>query len=305
MASVEANFIKSVLPAKDFFMGEAETSLAVPLEKQIAMSQSHTNDRSSRVQQQVQLTLARKGKRTTSNGSLHCPRNQQLAGNTSTPGSASGFLYNAKMCSSTGHMNGDSWSGERSPGRLTRKEGTKKPSMRVEVSPPSSPQASYLRNATLHYGTSYGGAYTLPKRSPSATGSPNIDRPRAAGLSYRYARSETLHSRRVKAISPRAYIRALDSQPRKLPPPDGFVFSPSGPAFVDNPGRGLLATSSPGTSRSVAASSRTGGPCSGESEGRPAEFSRLHTPPHTQSHTLSRTLSRWSAWRWTVAGSRR
>lgn len=61
-------FMKSVLPALDSFTLDADdTSLALPPKDN---TKAHSSDRSFRVQQQVQLTLARKGKKTTSNGKL-------------------------------------------------------------------------------------------------------------------------------------------------------------------------------------------------------------------------------------------
>uniref|UniRef100_A0A8C7PKU8 Plakophilin 2 n=1 Tax=Oncorhynchus mykiss TaxID=8022 RepID=A0A8C7PKU8_ONCMY len=61
-------FMKSVLPALDLFTLDADdTSLALPPEDN---TKTHSTDRSFRVQQQVQLTLARKGKKTTSNGKI-------------------------------------------------------------------------------------------------------------------------------------------------------------------------------------------------------------------------------------------
>jgi hypothetical protein len=63
-----APFMKSVLPALDSFTVDADdTSLALPPEDN---TKTHSTDRSFRVQQQVQLTLARKGKKTTSNGKI-------------------------------------------------------------------------------------------------------------------------------------------------------------------------------------------------------------------------------------------
>uniref|UniRef100_A0A8C7SJZ6 Plakophilin 2 n=1 Tax=Oncorhynchus mykiss TaxID=8022 RepID=A0A8C7SJZ6_ONCMY len=64
----ESQFNKSVLPALDSFTLDADdTSLVLPPEDYIY---THSNERSFRVQQQVQLTLARKGKKTTSNGKM-------------------------------------------------------------------------------------------------------------------------------------------------------------------------------------------------------------------------------------------
>lgn len=59
---------KSVLPTLDSFTLDADdTSLALPPKDN---TKAHSSDRSFRVQQQVQLTLARKGKKTTFNGKI-------------------------------------------------------------------------------------------------------------------------------------------------------------------------------------------------------------------------------------------
>uniref|UniRef100_A0A8C8ET93 Plakophilin 2 n=1 Tax=Oncorhynchus tshawytscha TaxID=74940 RepID=A0A8C8ET93_ONCTS len=64
----ESQFNKLVLPTLDSFTLDADdTSLVLPPED---YTYTHSNDRSFRVQQQVQLTLARKGKKTTSNGKM-------------------------------------------------------------------------------------------------------------------------------------------------------------------------------------------------------------------------------------------
>ena len=56
---------KSVLPPQVLY----DSSLALPAEHSIlSPARFHSVDRSVRVQQQVQLTLARKGKRSASNG---------------------------------------------------------------------------------------------------------------------------------------------------------------------------------------------------------------------------------------------
>uniref|UniRef100_A0A6Q2YGU3 Plakophilin 2 n=1 Tax=Esox lucius TaxID=8010 RepID=A0A6Q2YGU3_ESOLU len=65
----ELQFMKSVLPGQESFTHDADdTSLALPPD---TSTKTHSNDRSFRVQQQVQLTIARKGKKTTPNAAFH------------------------------------------------------------------------------------------------------------------------------------------------------------------------------------------------------------------------------------------
>ncbi|RXM99811.1 Plakophilin-2 [Acipenser ruthenus] len=72
MATTESNsdgFIKTVLPLDGFHVGLFDdTSLALPPEESIKLSNRQINEKGFRVQQQVQLTLARKSKSGVSNG---------------------------------------------------------------------------------------------------------------------------------------------------------------------------------------------------------------------------------------------
>lgn len=61
-------FFKSALPAQDSFQLD-DTSLALPAEP-TARSSTKVNDRSLRVHQQVQLTLARKARKSVPNGNV-------------------------------------------------------------------------------------------------------------------------------------------------------------------------------------------------------------------------------------------
>ncbi|KAG7455898.1 hypothetical protein MATL_G00245970 [Megalops atlanticus] len=223
MASGDVNFIKSVLRTQELVGETEDTSLAVPQEEQIAVSQNHTNDRSSRVQRQVQLTLARKGKRATSNGSLHLSRNQSADG-TSAQSSLSGHLYKMKHYS-TGQVNGDTWGRDYSTDRLTSRDGMRKPTMRVEVSPPPSPVNIRARYRTLRYG----GVCTLPTRTPTSAHSSRVERTQSTGLSHRYARSETLQSKRLQAYSCGAFLGGSPPQPQPPTHVDDAVFLSSGP----------------------------------------------------------------------------
>lgn len=65
---MEEQFFKSALPAQESFLLE-DSSLALPAEPNLRPSSKVTpNDRSLRVQQQVQLTLARRARKSVSNG---------------------------------------------------------------------------------------------------------------------------------------------------------------------------------------------------------------------------------------------
>ncbi len=62
---------KSVLPARDSLVLD-DSSLALPADPTLRSSgKVNSNDRSLRVHQQVQLTLARKAKKPVSNGNNH------------------------------------------------------------------------------------------------------------------------------------------------------------------------------------------------------------------------------------------
>ncbi|KAJ8268804.1 hypothetical protein COCON_G00114110 [Conger conger] len=220
MASVSVkkkNFFKSVLPAQEVFLGTIEdTSLALPLEGKIRASQNHTTERGSRVQQQVQLTLARKGKRTSSsNGSLYPSRNQQFTDCFSAPGSASGLLY-SKKCSSSSHVTGGSWGRERSSGRFVWRDGTGTRRTAARAEGPAQPNPLAPRpclGGSLRYGTSYRGAHTLPIRSPSTARSSQLVQCRAQAASQSYARCQVVRSMRVGEApkSPRAPLAADDA----------------------------------------------------------------------------------------------
>ncbi|KAG5846176.1 hypothetical protein ANANG_G00147030 [Anguilla anguilla] len=219
MASVKKkNFFKSVLPAEEFFLRDVEdTSLALPMEGQVTTSQSHSGDR---VQQQVQLTLARKGKRTISNGNLYPSRNQTSADTASAPDSASGLLY--RKCSSTGHMNGGSWGRERSSGRFAWKESTKRMTVRADASGQPNSLGSRPCQGSARYGMSYGGAYTLPVRSLSSSRNAQAVRSQAVGLSQSSARSEMIHSMRL-GQAPKPMVLLNDS-----------VFDPTSPVMANS-----------------------------------------------------------------------
>ncbi|KAG7222181.1 hypothetical protein INR49_016579 [Caranx melampygus] len=138
-------FFKSALPAQDTFLLD-DTSLALPSEPSARSSTKHvSNDRSLRVHQQVQLTLARKARRSVSNGGVSLQKHTAKSFD-----AADGLLPNTKMngWAFTSHSEASS--------RL------QKPSRRVEVSPPPSPQ---LPRSRFNYSAYRFGTVTLPIQS--------------------------------------------------------------------------------------------------------------------------------------------
>ncbi|KAG9338525.1 hypothetical protein JZ751_025581, partial [Albula glossodonta] len=129
-----------------------------------------------------------------------------------------------EMCSFTGHLNGHSSSS------LSEWKGTmKRPSMRVEVSPPPSPPALRPHQGAFLYGMSHRGAYTLPVRSPSTHRSSHPLQASPAGLSLNYTKSEMVQSRRAPTSPAGGILKLRAAQPRQLPLLDDSVFIPNGP----------------------------------------------------------------------------
>ncbi|CAB1346068.1 unnamed protein product [Coregonus sp. 'balchen'] len=182
----EPQFMKSVLPALDSFTLDAvDTSLALPPE---GNTKTHSNDRSFRVQQQVRLTLARKGKKTTASGSLHLSRNPP-----SITGSRDGILSNMKTHSSLGQIGGVDFSSLSS-----LKENIRRPSKRVDLTPVSRPE---LPRSRLAYGTLSFGTYTLPGPSQPPMMGTSVERSYGTDLMRRYAHSEMARSTRTHAMA--------------------------------------------------------------------------------------------------------
>ncbi|KAG7496128.1 plakophilin-2 [Solea senegalensis] len=176
-------FLKSALPAAaDSFMLN-DTSLAVPAElTDRSSAKPDSNDRSLRVHQQVQLTLARKAKRTLSNGGVHLQRNTAQSFD-----AADGLLPNTKV-------NGFTFTN-----RSLSNSRVRRPSRRVEVSPPPSPgfPRSRFNYSTLRFGT-----YTHPgPTQPQMTGTLH-DRTFASDSFLRYAFSEAPRGTRPHASTP-------------------------------------------------------------------------------------------------------
>ncbi|XP_070848340.1 plakophilin-2 [Chaetodon trifascialis] len=163
---MEDAFFKSTLPAPDLFVLE-DSSLALPAAPSPRSSwKVNSKDRSQRVQQQVQITLARRARKSVSNGSVHLQKNT-----TRSFDAADG--PNMKVNGFTG--------------RSLSSNHVQRPSRRVEVSPPQSPESprSHFNHCTLRYGT-----YTHPGRRLSHRASTMLDHSFASDSFRRYAFSE-------------------------------------------------------------------------------------------------------------------
>ncbi|XP_047431073.1 plakophilin-2 [Mugil cephalus] len=173
-------FLKSALPAQSSFVLD-DTSLALPAEPTLgSATRLDSNERSQRVHQQVQLTLARRAKRSQSNGGFHLQKTTARSFD-----AVDGFLSNTRV---------NGFSNSSLPNRYM---GTA--SRRVEVSPPPSPEIPRTRfYSTYHYGMN-----TIPASGPSTT---------ASTLPYR---SHVSDSRRGYIFSemPRRTQRSLRQTP--------------------------------------------------------------------------------------------
>ncbi|KAM9846024.1 plakophilin-2 [Aulostomus maculatus] len=140
---MEELFFKSALPACDPFLLD-DSSLALPAEPNSRSStKADSNDRSLRVHQQVQLTLARKARRSVSNGGV------RLQGTAARSFDATDGVFPHTKVNGFGVPN-CSFSSSEQMGR---------PSRRVEVSPPPSPEMASHR---LGYNTRRFATYTFP-----------------------------------------------------------------------------------------------------------------------------------------------
>lgn len=193
-------FFKSALPAQDSFMLE-DTSLALPAEPTPRSSTWVTsNDRSVRVQQQVQLTLARKAKRAMSNGSVHLQRNTAKSFD-----ATDGLFPNMTM------------NGLGLTDRSLSNNHLRRPSRRVEVSPPPSPEfhRSRFNPSSLRYST-----YTHPGPSQSHRVGTLLDHSFTADSFRRYAFSEApCGTRPLASTSAYGNIRQKSLRQTAAPPP--------------------------------------------------------------------------------------
>nr|XP_057934261.1 plakophilin-2 isoform X2 [Doryrhamphus excisus] len=169
---MEDLFFKSALSALDYHRLDTDTSLALPAEPRPRSSAKiPSSDRSLRVQQQVQLTLSRKARKSLSIGSVSLQKRSTAKNCDVTDGgwsrtTVNGCGYNSVSLSCTEHV--------------------RRPSRRVEVSPPVSPetpQRQFVFNG-LHFST----PCTLPGRSASHRNCSLLGR--SLGSHQRYALSE-------------------------------------------------------------------------------------------------------------------
>ncbi|XP_070785224.1 plakophilin-2 [Enoplosus armatus] len=179
---MEEVFFKSALPAQDSFV--LDTSLALPAEPTARSSAKvNSSDRSLRVQQQVQLTLARRARKTVSNGSVHLQKNTAKSFD-----ATDGLLPNMKV-------NGLGFASSAS-------NHVRRPSRRVEVSPPPSPEfPRSCFNYIYRYGT-----YTHPGPSQSHRVGTLLDHSFGCDSFRRYAFSEA-----PRVTRPHASTSALGS----------------------------------------------------------------------------------------------
>ncbi|XP_028306925.1 plakophilin-2 [Gouania willdenowi] len=175
-------FFKSALPLYDS-PRLGDTSLALPADGPPRFWSSVDPDpteRSQRVQQQVQLTLARKARRTVSNGGVH------LQASTGRSFDASdGYKVNMKV------------NGSGPTQRSLSTNYVQSPSRRVEVSPPPSPEFSRSRFNTLRFNL-----HSLPCPSHSyVMSSLQYSQPRSDSF-QRYAFSEAPRGTRLHSLAP-------------------------------------------------------------------------------------------------------
>ncbi|KAM3588118.1 uncharacterized protein V6R79_021657 [Siganus canaliculatus] len=180
---MDEGFFKSALPAQESFVLD-DSSLALPIPR--PSEKVTSDDRNLRVQQQVQLTLSRKTRKTVSNGGVHLQKNMSKSF-----GASDGLGSNTKM-------NGF--------GFTTHSLSTihvRKPSRRVEVSPPPSPQFRFrpLKYSTLRYGT-----HTHPGPRQSHNTGTLLDRSFGSDSFRQYSFSEV-----ASPVQPRASSALFNS----------------------------------------------------------------------------------------------
>ncbi|XP_072311032.1 plakophilin-2 [Eucyclogobius newberryi] len=158
MLRMDEAFLKSALLSQDSFVAD-DTTLALP-----GGGKENSNDRSLRVQQQVQLTLARKGRKALPNGSVHLQR------------STGSSFDHSDVHPPVMKVNGLG---------LSNRSLSTKPCRRVEVTPPPSPEAHHHR---LMFGTHRIGMYTVP--GPAQLNRIMLDRSLSSDFHHRYAFSD-------------------------------------------------------------------------------------------------------------------
>lgn len=185
-------FIKSALAPQDSSV--LDTSLALPARSgPAAFAAPDPGDRSLRVQQQVQLTLARKARKSVSNGGV-LQRSSEAADGFIPNTTVNGLSF-ARRCLSTNY--------------------TQRPSRRVEVSPPPSPGLPLSR---FNYCTYRQGMHTVPGPAHATTMLPYNFRESDSSF-QRYAFSEAsrpgqmnLSTSARRTVQQRSFRQATESQ---------------------------------------------------------------------------------------------
>ncbi|XP_032361714.1 plakophilin-2 [Etheostoma spectabile] len=208
---MEDMFFKSALPAQDSFVLH-DTSLALPAEPTLRSPVGvNSNGRSQRVNQQVQLTLARKGRKAVSNGSVQLQKNTAKSFD-----AADGPLPNMKG-KGLGFTN-----------RSFSNNHVMRPFRRVEVSPAQSPE---LPRSRFDYSTHRCGMYTHPGPSQSHRGRTLLDHSLGSDSFRRYAFSEApcvTRSLVSTSADETYYRRSLRQTAAPQPVLANAAFQPSG-----------------------------------------------------------------------------
>ncbi|XP_036976898.1 plakophilin-2 [Acanthopagrus latus] len=197
---MEEGFFKSAIPAQDSFL-LASSSLALPAEPTPgSASKMSPGNRNQRVLQQVQLTMARKTRRTLSNGSIHLQKSTIKSSN-----ATDGLSPNMKV-------NGVGFTNHSLLNKLVQK-----PFRRVEVSPPQSPEAPHSRfiHSTLRHGT-----YTHPGPSQPHRVGTMLDRS-FSSHSRRYAFSDD--TRNIRPQVSTAVLQSFGRRSLRQTPKNVFV----------------------------------------------------------------------------------
>lgn len=196
-------FLKSALKRQGSFVLD-DTSLALPTKPTSKPSgKVNSNERSLRVHQQVQLTLARKARKTLPNGNIPLQRS-----------TASNF-----DCSD-GHLRAMKVNGLGSSNHSL----SIRPCRRVEVTPPPSPEIPQNR---FTYGVHRAGMYTVPGPGQLNRMATMLDRSLSSDFNQRYAFSEGPRFFRPQKSS--ASFRQTSFRHAALPQPvfEDDVFLPS------------------------------------------------------------------------------
>ncbi|MBN3303693.1 plakophilin-2 [Amia ocellicauda] len=228
-------FIKSVLQTNA--VQAEDSSLALPLEENIILSTNPISGKTSRVQQQVQLTLSRKSKKGLSNGSLHLPGISETLYKSEYGKDALNMLEKVHLTEGY-ETNYESLSKSASAGyRLT--DTMSRPAMRLEVSPfviPEMQRSQFGFRSSYHDGMFHGGgAYTMPVAQAFTKSASQRDKERSRSLSCRYAHSEIVNGRKFAMARAPTFQRSQRQvvTKQRFSSDDG-VFLPSSPISPDS-----------------------------------------------------------------------